>query len=271
MWGWTRGQESFGGLAVAGSSCERVLGHRSFDGSPNPFSYLWKRFLRIFPASGVLGLTVALFGTIAFWFDHGSCTGICTGTRSPEGYLKNNALLSMNQWNIATFWGARRTRTRGFRRHSTVVVDVDLRVQVLSRRDGAGYVWRLPPLARECHRALPEPLGLQLKQNLDPGFLRGWFLLGDPTWCCSRSSLASDALLPLRTRYRLEHVGRDRTRRPRGGHADRAVLRSGSRAWAYLCMWPPCGCLPSCRPIRRLLLRLYIYAFRSSRSSLSTA
>ena len=193
MWGWTRGQESFGGLAVAGFFVvSGFLVTRSFDGSPNPFSYLWKRFLRIFPGFWVcLVVTVALFGTIAFWFDHGSLHGYLHGyPDSPEGYLKNNALLSMNQWNIDNLLGEHAVRARGvsagIRR---VVVDVDLRVQVLSRRDGAGYVWRLPPLARECHRALPEPLGPPAQAEPRPRLPEGVVLARRPQHGAARVHL----------------------------------------------------------------------------------
>ena len=102
MWGWTDGQESFGGLAVAGFFVvSGFLVTRSFEASRNALSYAWKRFLRIFPGFwACLLVTVLLFGPIAYQFQNGGLHGYWSGPESPIGYLRSNALLVMNQYNI---------------------------------------------------------------------------------------------------------------------------------------------------------------------------
>jgi peptidoglycan/LPS O-acetylase OafA/YrhL len=243
MWGWTRGQESFGGLAVAGFFVvSGFLVTRSFDGSPNQFSYLWKRFLRIFPGFWVcLVVTVALFGTIAFWFDHGSLHGYLHGyPDSPEGYLKNNALLSMNQWNIDNLLGSTPYAHAGFPQAFdgslwTLIYEFKcyLGVMVLGMF-GVFHRWRVSVIVLSLSL-----WALQLKQNLDPGFLRGWFLLGDPNMVLLAfifsigmlfylyrdkvivsNTLAAIALVVLVVGMRTE-----------------LYYGVGLVAWAYLCMW----------------------------------
>ncbi len=105
MWSWTRGQEDFGGLAVAGFFVvSGFLVTRSFATSSTAPRYLWKRFLRIFPGFwACLLITAAVFGTIAFKYEHGSLHGYLHGyPDSPIAYVRSNVLLTMNQYSINT-------------------------------------------------------------------------------------------------------------------------------------------------------------------------
>lgn len=184
MWGWTNGQESFGGFAVFGFFViSGFLVTRSFDGSPNPLSYLWKRFLRIFPGFWVcLVVTIALFAPLAFFYQYGTLHGyLHSPTEAPLGYLTNNAFLSINQWNIDHLLGSTPFAHSGFPQGWdgslwTLIYEFKcyLGVMVLGMI-GVFHRWR------ESVLILAIGLwALQLKQFTDPNFLHGWFLLGDP-------------------------------------------------------------------------------------------
>jgi len=102
-WGWTKGQQDLGGFAVDGFFVvSGFLVTRSFLSSSTSVRYLWKRVLRIFPGFWVcLIVTVVLFGTLAFHYEHGTLHGYLHGYPDPPGdYLRRNALLTMNQYGI---------------------------------------------------------------------------------------------------------------------------------------------------------------------------
>lgn len=102
-WAWTKGQEDFGGLAVAGFFVvSGFLVTRSFLSSSTSIRYLWKRVLRIFPGFWVcLIVTVVLFAPLAFHYEHGTLHAYLHGYPDPPGdYLRRNALLDMNQYGI---------------------------------------------------------------------------------------------------------------------------------------------------------------------------
>jgi peptidoglycan/LPS O-acetylase OafA/YrhL len=179
------GQESSGGLAVFGFFVvSGFLVTRSFDGSPNFISYIWKRFLRIFPGFWVcLLVTVLVFAPLAFLYEHGSIIGyLHTHPDSPSGYLKNNALLSMNQYNIDNLLGNNPYAHihAGFQAWDgslwTLIYEFKcyLGVMVLGMI-GVFRKWR--PTVLVLSLGL---WALQLKQYLHPGYLAGTFLLGDP-------------------------------------------------------------------------------------------
>ena len=176
---------SFGGLAVFGFFVvSGFLVTRSFDGSPNFLSYIWKRFLRIFPGFWVcLLVTVLVFAPLAFWFEHDTLQGyLHTHTDSPSGYLKNNALLSMNQYNIDDLLGNNPYAHihAGFQAWDgslwTLIYEFKcyLGVMVLGMI-GVFRKWR--PTVLVLSLGL---WALQLQQHLHPGYLQGTFLLGDP-------------------------------------------------------------------------------------------
>ena len=243
MWGWTRGQESFGGLAVAGFFVvSGFLVTRSYDGSPNPFSYIWKRFLRIFPGFWVcLLVTVALFGTIAFWFEHGSLHAYLHGYPDPPAsYLKSNALLSMNQWNIDNLLGSTPYAHSGFPQAFngslwTLIYEFKcyLGVMVLGMI-GVFHRWRASVIVLSLGL-----WALQLKQYHDPGFLKGWFLLGDPNMVLLAFIFSVGMLFYL---YR-DKVIVSTTLAAIAlvvlvvGMRTQLYYGVGLVAWAYLCMW----------------------------------
>jgi peptidoglycan/LPS O-acetylase OafA/YrhL len=110
MWSWTKGQEDFGGFAVAGFFVvSGFLVTRSFVSSSTSVSYLWKRVLRIFPGFWVcLLVTVILFGPLAYFHQYGHLSGYINGPflDTPEKYLQNNYLLSMNQYSVDSLLGS---------------------------------------------------------------------------------------------------------------------------------------------------------------------
>ena len=244
MWGWTNGQESFGGLAVFGFFVvSGFLVTRSFDGSPNFLSYIWKRFLRIFPGFWVcLLVTVLVFAPLAFWFEHSTLQGyLHTHTDSPSGYLKNNALLSMNQYNIDDLLGNNPYAHvhAGFQAWDgslwTLIYEFKcyLGVMVLGMI-GVFRKWRPTVLALSLGL-----WALQLQQVRHPGYLQGTFLLGDPNMVLLAfvfslgmifylyrdkiiisNTLAAVALVVLIAGMRLD-----------------LYYGVGVVMWAYLCMW----------------------------------
>jgi peptidoglycan/LPS O-acetylase OafA/YrhL len=117
MWGWTRGTESFGGLAVAGFFIiSGFLVTRSFVESSNAIRYLWKRVLRIFPGFWVcLLVTVAVFAPLAYLHQYGSLHGYVHGfPDSPGRYLQSNYKLAINQYNIDGLLGSSPYAHSGF-------------------------------------------------------------------------------------------------------------------------------------------------------------
>ncbi len=99
----TKGQETLGGMAVAGFFViSGYLVTRSYTQSRTTVRYLWKRVLRIFPAFLVcLVMTSAFFGVIAYHRQYGGFSGyLSLSPDSPWGYIYRNAFLTMHQWNI---------------------------------------------------------------------------------------------------------------------------------------------------------------------------
>jgi peptidoglycan/LPS O-acetylase OafA/YrhL len=100
---WSHGQISFASMAVDGFFVlSGYLITRSYLSSTSPFRYLWRRFIRIFPAFWVcLGFTALVCAPIVFFHDRGTLGGAnWLGDESPASYLLNNALLTINQWDI---------------------------------------------------------------------------------------------------------------------------------------------------------------------------
>jgi peptidoglycan/LPS O-acetylase OafA/YrhL len=178
MWGWTGGQESFGGIAVLGFFViSGFLVTRSFDDSPTPVSYIWKRVLRIFPGFWVcLLVTVVVFGPLAFVYEHGTLHQYVVGySDNPLRYVKNNAFLSMNQYGIDGLLGSNPWPHAFDGSLWTLIYEFKcyLGVMVLGMI-GVFRKWR------ESVIVLCLILwGIQLKQFTDPNFLKGWFLIGD--------------------------------------------------------------------------------------------
>jgi peptidoglycan/LPS O-acetylase OafA/YrhL len=179
MWGWTGGQESFGGLAVLGFFViSGFLVTRSFDDSPTPVSYIWKRVLRIFPGFWVcLLVTVAVFGPLAFVYEHGTLHQYVVGySDNPLRYVKNNAFLSMNQYGIDGLLGSNPWPHAFDGSLWTLIYEFKcyLGVMVLGMI-GVFRHWRPAVLILSCGL-----WALEINQYLDPTFLKGMFLLGDP-------------------------------------------------------------------------------------------
>ena len=171
--------ESFGGLAVLGFFViSGFLVTRSFVGSRNGVSYVWKRFLRIFPGFWVcLIVTAVLIGPIAFVYEHGTLHGYVRGYGdSPINYVTHNALLSMNQYGIDGLLGKNSFPHAFDGSLWTLIYEFKCYLGVLAL--GVFGVFRRGRLGV---LALSAALwGLQLQQSLDPTFLKGVFVLGDP-------------------------------------------------------------------------------------------
>jgi peptidoglycan/LPS O-acetylase OafA/YrhL len=176
---WTNGTESFGGLAVLGFFViSGFLVTRSFDGSPNPFSYLWKRFLRILPGYWVcLLVTVVLFAPLAYLYEHGALHGYARGyADSPVNYVKHNFLLSMNQYGIDGLLGKNPFPHAFDGSLWTLIYEFKCYLGVLvfgifgAFRRGRVSVLILSLVL----------WAMQLAQSLDPGLLKGAFVVGDP-------------------------------------------------------------------------------------------
>jgi peptidoglycan/LPS O-acetylase OafA/YrhL len=100
---WSHGQISFASMAVDGFFVlSGYLITRSYLSSSSPISYLWRRFIRIFPAFWVcLGFTALVCAPIVLFRDRGTLAGAnWFGDESPVSYLLQNALLTVNQWDI---------------------------------------------------------------------------------------------------------------------------------------------------------------------------
>ena len=103
LWRWSKGQDSLGGIAVTGFFViSGFLVTRSWISSPSTGRYLWRRFLRIFPGFWVCLLVTALFlAPLAWHHEHGGLGGYFNiSVDTPAGYVYNNALLHIHQWNI---------------------------------------------------------------------------------------------------------------------------------------------------------------------------
>jgi peptidoglycan/LPS O-acetylase OafA/YrhL len=176
---WTSGTESFGGLAVLGFFViSGFLVTRSFVGSANGVSYVWKRFLRIFPGFWVcLIVTAVLIGPLAFVYEHGTLHGYVRGyVDSPVNYVTHNALLSMNQYGIDSLLGKNPFPHAFDGSLWTLIYEFKCYLGVLAL--GVFGVFRRGRLGV---LALSVALwALQLQQSLEPKFLKGVFVLGDP-------------------------------------------------------------------------------------------
>lgn len=100
--GWSRGQESIGGFAVAGFFA--ISGYLIAKSGMNAdvVQFLWRRVLRIFPAFLlVLVVGAAIVGPIA-WLLSGRALSsyLSFGPGGPVAYVVSNADLTMRQWGI---------------------------------------------------------------------------------------------------------------------------------------------------------------------------
>lgn len=102
-WTWTHGQESLGGISLAGFFViSGFLVSRSWHNSRSPVRFLWRRFLRIFPGFWVcLVITAVVFAPIAWHYEYGGFMGVFhVRSESPETYVTGNLWLTMHQYNI---------------------------------------------------------------------------------------------------------------------------------------------------------------------------
>ena len=99
---WSRGQETFGGIAVgAFFVISGFLITRSFASSRSVRNFVWRRFLRIFPGFWVcLLVTAAVFGSVAWHVERGTFDGYLASTPSPFDYVRRNFWITMNQYDI---------------------------------------------------------------------------------------------------------------------------------------------------------------------------
>jgi peptidoglycan/LPS O-acetylase OafA/YrhL len=102
-WAFSRGQDSLGGIAVAGFFVlSGFLVTRSWFSSGSVYRFIWRRFLRIFPGFWVcLIVTAVVFAPIAWWHEHRTLAGLFSlDTDSPWHYVTANFWLHIDQWNI---------------------------------------------------------------------------------------------------------------------------------------------------------------------------
>ena len=107
-WTWTKGQESLGGIAVAGFFViSGFLVCRSYLSSRSTPRFLWKRFLRIFPGFWVcLLVTAMVFAPLAWLHERGALTAhYLGGPDSPLHYVSANFFLHMHQFGIDRLLG----------------------------------------------------------------------------------------------------------------------------------------------------------------------
>ena len=100
---WTAGQDSLGGLAVAGFFVlSGFLVSRSRDRMASGLRYLWHRVLRIFPGFWVcLLVTAVVLAPIEWHFESGKgISALFSYRNGPWQYLRANYLLTIHQWTI---------------------------------------------------------------------------------------------------------------------------------------------------------------------------
>ncbi|MGD0313639.1 MAG: acyltransferase [Acidimicrobiales bacterium] len=184
MWGWTNGQESLGGLAVAGFFVvSGYLVTKSFFDSNTAVRYTWKRVLRIFPGFWVcLLVTVVVFAPIAYHYEFHTLNGYLKGgAESPWNYLKNNALLTMHQYNIDGLLSSTPYEHSGYPQAFdgslwTLIYEFKCYIGV-ALIGTLGLMWR----ARISVVAISLVFWVaQLQDTLHPSRLHGWPLIGDP-------------------------------------------------------------------------------------------
>lgn len=92
---WSKGQESFGGVALSGFFIlSGFLITSSYEHLQSFFRYMWHRYLRILPGYFVaLLITAFFFGAIAYYHDHGTLSGFLHMAEGPFHYVKLNANL----------------------------------------------------------------------------------------------------------------------------------------------------------------------------------
>ncbi len=102
-WAWSRGQDSLGGIAVAGFFViSGFLVTRSWFSSKGAIRFIWRRFLRIFPAFWAALVVVALIlAPLAWRHEFGGFWGVYSvKTDTALHYVTSNLFLSIHQWNI---------------------------------------------------------------------------------------------------------------------------------------------------------------------------
>lgn len=108
MLGWTRGQETIGGFAVAGFFA--ISGYLIAKSGANSdiVQFLWRRVLRIFPAFWLVLLVAAtIVGPIAWKLSGNGLRGYFSfAAGGPVSYLLSNWDLTMRQWGIFDIFAA---------------------------------------------------------------------------------------------------------------------------------------------------------------------
>lgn len=102
MFGWTRGQDHFGGIAVGGFFViSGFLITRSLASAPSLPNYLWRRFLRVFPGFWVcLLVTAFVLGPLGWYLERDTVAGYLSADPSAVDYVRRNFWLTINQYNI---------------------------------------------------------------------------------------------------------------------------------------------------------------------------
>ena len=268
MWNWTNGQESLGGLAVAGFFVvSGYLVTKSFMDSKTGTRYLWKRVLRIFPGFWVcLLVTVAVFAPIAYHYEYHSLHGYFSGAPdSPGNYLKHNALLQMNQYNINGLLSSTPYAHSGYPQAFdgslwTLIYEFKCYVGV-AVLGVFGLLWR----ARISVVALMLVFWVaQMENQLHPTRLAGWPVVGDPQMARLAFIFSIGAIFYL---YR-EKIPMSNVLAGVAfvvlvvGMRTASYTSIGEVAWAYLVLW-----LAVVLPLQRFdrygdySYGLYIYAF----------
>ncbi|WP_159078122.1 acyltransferase family protein [Salinibacterium hongtaonis] len=103
MLGWTKYQESIGGLAVVGFFAISGYLIAKSGAGVDILQFLWRRVLRIFPAFWLVLIVGAVIVGPIVWLLDGNRPGgylVNWGAGGPVGYIVLNADLTMRQWGI---------------------------------------------------------------------------------------------------------------------------------------------------------------------------
>jgi peptidoglycan/LPS O-acetylase OafA/YrhL len=102
MWGWSKRQDSSGGLAVAGFFA--ISGYLITKSAirTQVVPYLWHRMLRILPALWLcLGVTAFVLGPFVWWYGRGTLSGyFVRGVGGPFAYFTSNLGVQVHQYGI---------------------------------------------------------------------------------------------------------------------------------------------------------------------------
>jgi len=185
MWGWSRQQDSLGGIAVSGFFAISGYLVAKSSMSADVMQFLWRRMLRIFPAYWMVLLVAACaIGPALWWGARGTMTGyLGTAAAGPVTHITGNFFLNINQYGIHDLLAA--TTPYGQHVHASVfngslwTLIYEWRCYLLVGALAAFGVFRRAPIvAVAVTAALYVLLMLQTLNPVNPSKIVAW--LDDP-------------------------------------------------------------------------------------------